>query len=348
MSILSRQKEFSSKKGTVLINAFWILFILLLVVSAFAWRISLELKISKLFTLRLKTLYAARSAISWANEIKKNLDMNPHCDYLDENWAGKRENDIFKDQAIGETEVSIKYLDHYDETGAPVYYYGLIDEERKINLNIDDLNVLRMFLGNLMRIINTTGTVILTSDIIEAIIDWRDTNQLTRNNEEENNYYGYLNRNGKFKVLEELLLLKGMDKEKFAFLQKYLTVYGTGKININTSDREILTAMVSVFSSISQIAPYLDRLVNEIIEFRPFSSVADLFNLPVIQEVLSSLPEEIRGALISSLQGVIDNWITFTSSAFQTNIEVEAGNVKKTVRAVFNHPEGRIIYWNEN
>ncbi|MCM8784155.1 MAG: type II secretion system protein GspK [Candidatus Omnitrophica bacterium] len=348
MWISLAQKECCRKKGTILINAFWILFILLLVVSAFAWRISLELKISKIFTSRLKALSSAKAGVYWAGYVKKNLDNSPAYDSLNDTWAGKENNDVFKDKEVEETIVNIRYLNHYDTEGNPVYYYGLIDEERKINLNTKDLNALRMFVVNLMDIINRGGQTILTSDIIEAIIDWRDKDEITPEGETENDYYGYINRNGEFKILEELLLLKGMDKEKFNILQKYFTIYGNGKININTAEEKVLSAIVSVFHSVPQIAPYLDRVVEEIIAFRPFSSAQGLFNLPVIREIVSTLPEEIKDALFSSLSVIIGDWITFTSTVFQVNIEAKTERVRKTVRTFFSSPEGKIIYWNEN
>ena len=340
MWILSLHPEdYRNKRGTILVNAFWILIILLLVVLAFAWRVSLELKISKIFTSRIKASYAAKAGLQFAVEIKKSKDKTPY-DSLDDIWTN---NDIFKDKEIGEAMVSIKYLHHYNENGEPVYFYGLIDEDRKINLNMgkEYLEILKRILENLASTLkDKEGIDYLTSDIINAIIDWRDEDTTTIDNNIENEYYGYINRNNKFKVLEELLLLKGMDMEKFRKLENYLTIYGSGRININTADEKVLRA---VFSLLPIDYGYY---VNEIISRRninPFSSIDDLIDF--IRQLLG-LPE---GELPEDIRNLINTYFTVSSTAFQANIEVKIDNkVKKTVKAIFTVPECKIIYWNEN
>ncbi|MCM8779344.1 MAG: general secretion pathway protein GspK [Candidatus Omnitrophica bacterium] len=342
------QKENYSKKGTILINAFWILSILLLVVSAFAWRISLELKISKMFTSRAKATPAAKAGLYWAMDVKKkdknDFDsLNPELDPWVNNEKDFKEKIIDKEDV--ETMVSIRYIDHYDAEGNPVYYYGLIDEERKINLNLD-INI-NITIGNqkiditaseiLKTLLHNLNIPVLNPEIISAIIDWRDgDNKIGLSNEPEPDNY----RNGKFRVLEELLILKDMDKEKFAVLQKYLTVYGSGKINVNTAERKVLLAVVNSVLDflkryISNISLDSHSLVDQIItqrEVSPFKNIEELLpffgGIPISSQMLNALLE-VR------------------STAFQTNIEVNMGKVKKTVKAIFN-TEKKILYWNED
>ncbi|MCM8798946.1 MAG: hypothetical protein NC821_05745 [Candidatus Omnitrophica bacterium] len=138
-TLLPVQENYYKKQGTILISAFWILTILLLVVLAFAWRISLELKISRFFTSRVRVTSAARAGLYWAMEVKENKDTTPY-DSLKDTWINNEEifGDILKsrEKEEAEAEVNIKYVHHLNEKNEPEYYYGLIDEERKINLNL--------------------------------------------------------------------------------------------------------------------------------------------------------------------------------------------------------------------
>jgi len=91
-------------------------------------------------------------------------------------------------------------------------------------------------------------------DIIDAIRDWIDPDDYQTEFGAENSYYqslepSYSCRNGSFKELEELLLVKGITKELFhgtmekPGISKYLSVYGDGKININTADPLVLASL---------------------------------------------------------------------------------------------------------
>lgn len=108
-------------------------------------------------------------------------------------------------------------------------------------------------------------------DIINPIKDWLDSGDndaITGLNGAENDYYQNLKppyscRNGPFRHLDELVLVKGITPEifhsveqKFAGISQYLTVYGAtksdqkftfdGKININTSDVPVVAALLPI------------------------------------------------------------------------------------------------------
>ncbi len=99
-------------------------------------------------------------------------------------------------------------------------------------------------------------------DLRDSIRDWVDSageeDDLTRLCGAEDDYYMALEtpyhcRNGDFDTLEEILMVKGMspelfygdkegDKEKPG-IDKLITVFGDGKININTADPKILRSL---------------------------------------------------------------------------------------------------------
>jgi general secretion pathway protein K len=91
-------------------------------------------------------------------------------------------------------------------------------------------------------------------DILDAIKDWIDKdNEPTRFGAEDSYYqaldHPYSCRNAPLESLEELLLIKGITRELFygtdenPGISDYLTVYGDGKININTADPLVLASL---------------------------------------------------------------------------------------------------------
>ncbi len=143
------------------------------------------------------------------------------------------------------------------------------DEERRVPLNRTGPDVLT-------RLFRQTGVDARAAEAIaDAILDWRDPDDLHRLQGAETEYYRalpvpYRARNGDFETLEELLLVKGVTPEIFAGtatperlaellarrpderdfqageylgLARFLTVWGSGRVNLNTASSDVLVAM---------------------------------------------------------------------------------------------------------
>lgn len=87
--------------------------------------------------------------------------------------------------------------------------------------------------------------------IVDAIKDWIDPDDIVTGDGAESSYYArhdppYATKNAPLDCLEELLMIKGIDKELFTGtkerpgLAQYVTVYGDGFININTAPQMVL------------------------------------------------------------------------------------------------------------
>lgn len=111
-------------------------------------------------------------------------------------------------------------------------------------------------------------------DILDAIKDWIDEDDVVTNFGAENSYYQYLDRpyscrNAPFESLDELLLVKGITPKLFYGIEDetgkipgisaYLTIHGDGKININTADKVVLEALSEELDS---------TMIEEIVEYR--------------------------------------------------------------------------------
>ncbi|MCP4650250.1 MAG: general secretion pathway protein GspK [PVC group bacterium] len=87
------------------------------------------------------------------------------------------------------------------------------------------------------------------ADIIaSSIVDWRDEDTQSLPNGAESAYYRSLSlpyncKDRSFQALEELCYIKGINAEILPKIRSYLTVYGTGQVNINTASRSVLRAL---------------------------------------------------------------------------------------------------------
>ena len=95
------------------------------------------------------------------------------------------------------------------ELGRIKFNYYLVDEESKININTASSDILARVHG-------------LNKELADAI-----TNSSLR----------------PFHMKEELLLVDGVTQEVFTACKDYITVYGKGQVNINTSSKEVLIAI---------------------------------------------------------------------------------------------------------
>lgn len=130
-----------------------------------------------------------------------------------------------------------------DPTASQAAANGLLDEDRKINLNTVTPEIMR-------RLIHRVAVMrdVEAATIADSVVDWRDEDDQPLKNGAENFTYitqtpGFPCKNAPFDNVEELLLIRGMNPEVFRRLRPYVTVYGSGKVNINTADPVVLWAL---------------------------------------------------------------------------------------------------------
>jgi general secretion pathway protein K len=103
-------------------------------------------------------------------------------------------------------------------------------------------------------------TDIQVETILDSLKDWIDSDDDVTGHGAESSYYNSLSppseiKNGPPDSIEELLLVKGITPEIFfgsenqPGIEKFITVYGEGKININTASKQVLQAVFDITSS---------------------------------------------------------------------------------------------------
>lgn len=137
-----------------------------------------------------------------------------------------------------------------DELVAPEMAFGdaryslrVRDTGAALNLNTADEDVLRQFFAQGLRIDFARAT-----RLAQAILDWRDEDELARLGGGEREEYlkagaPMLPPNREFVELDELRYVMGMTPELYELATPYLTLIGSGDVNINAAPAPVLMAL---------------------------------------------------------------------------------------------------------
>jgi len=239
-----------TNKGSILITTLWIVSILAVMAVGIGFRVSVETRLSKYYAESQKALYLAKAGVIKSQYLlsssKKDYDYVYECgiDYSEDN---NPEQIFGYDMNIMESGSFSVYYELFPDSDEPLKVYGVADEERKININADKLA--KGNIGEYRRMLSVLDADI-TEDIIDAIIDWQDTDETTTGfGGAESFYYEslpkpYSSKNEDYEIIHELLLVKGVSRELYEKLKNYLTVYGDGKVNINTASMKVVNAVI--------------------------------------------------------------------------------------------------------
>lgn len=242
------------KCATILIITMWIITLLSAIAFSLTYRMGMGVKMAEGEINREKVFCITKAGIIQALAVL-NQDTNEY-DALSEQWSNSGLEiynvNLLKDIGVGEGRFTVSYIYENEILGTQQIFYGMEDEERKININKATQDVLESIPG-------------FNPEIAGSIRAWRgDTDVAPDITFKEDAYYQGLKkpykRKGKpFECLEELLLVRGITPELIygkdlngngiidtneRTLVKYLTVYGDGLININTASAVVLTAIL--------------------------------------------------------------------------------------------------------
>jgi len=176
-----------NKKALVLVGVLWIVAVLTVIATSVGHNSRLDMKVSTIRTEELRCKWACRAGTETAIGVL-NEDLRA-SDNLTDLWSDNDED--FNDISLEKCWFSVR----------------VIDESSKLNIN----TATRQQLLELPY---------MEEDIADAIIDWRDGDDTPGSEGVEGGYYetlpiGYKIRNGPFKTIRELLLVKGVTEELF-------------------------------------------------------------------------------------------------------------------------------------
>ena len=251
----ARMRLSRDRRGSVLIAVLWSLFFLAALALAINVLITPQLGLAAKLRDRVMLRYLAKAGVARAI-IEIRADETDAYDTFNDPWAYNEE--AFKE--IGLTDVGYFSLEHALVIGSDKKserHYGLIDEERKININRAPAGVLVQFFEVVAEVSSQDAL-----GMADAVVDWRDEDDEPLESGAESPYYealenGYACKDAPFEVLEELMLVKGITPKVFDKVKDRATVYGQGLVNVNTADALVLESL-----------GMSEELVEKIISFR--------------------------------------------------------------------------------
>jgi general secretion pathway protein K len=310
----------TNERGFVLVTVLLIIAFLFPLVLAFSAKVQLNLIQAENFRNSLQALRIARSGIIGAVGILKADD--PSYDTTKDTWAM-----AFPALSLGEGAsegmLSVTIVDQdgkipLNNLVRPKTESSLTEKASEVNKDIE---------GQLRSLISRLGG---NPEVVNALIDWIDVDDEVSGSEgAESDYYrlrGYECKNGPIDTFDELLLIKGFDKELVngGKLSEYFTIAPIpregARINVNTAPLEVLYAVLGTKT------PGLVQPLNE-------SDIEDLYHYREEHEITTT--KEIGSAIkISQDQlGRILPFVKVNSSYFTVTSRYTIGKVTKTVEA---------------
>lgn len=320
------------QRGSVLVYVVWILMLLALFVAGVSSRSIFALSFSERFTEQLKAGYIARAAVPYAVVLLER-DESPSVDGLSEEWSNN--SSWFHAHRVAEGTFTVIGKGRVGE-----HRYGLVDEERRLNLNTAPPEVFQRLVQVIAGVEEHEALV-----IGESIADWRDEDTDERSYGAEGSYYrslGYDCKDAPFENIEELLLIRGVTPEIYAHMAPYVTVFGGGWVNVNTASESVLRAL-----GMSEVA------LDGIFFFRSGAdgqegTSDDLWFLSVASigsDLAALIPQEDLKRILELGE---EELLGVSSTAFGMTIEADTGrrNGRAQVACVIDR-SGSIQFWSE-
>ena len=316
----------TGKQGAILIITLWILAILAILSIGIGGRMGLELKLTGFYRDNTAALYLAKAGIKRSIAV---LQSEEHAvDSLNEKWSCNTEetDPLFKDIKVGDAGTFTVNYPFYDKR----VFYGVQDEERRININ----NAPKEVISGLISYLDPANAN--AGEIAANIEDWRDADATRPDGTPEYSYSaeGYGRKDALFDSADEVLLVRGVDQGLFEKIKGYITVYpiaASAKVNVNTASLPALVALG--FSEDDANAIIVRRAGEDGVEGTADDAPFDSNSFAVYLTKLA--------APSAAVVSYGSQYFRVISTGYSSN-----GRARKTVTCVASSV-GEILFWNE-
>lgn len=188
-------------------------------------------------------------------------------------------------------------------------------------------------------------------ELIANLADWTDPddNRLYLGGRESQLYENlgdpYLPKNAAFDSTEEIRLVDGWEKDHvWNQYGKHLTIYGGGKINVNTCTRRVLEAVLHAGIDGVMSDDSIDLVIEMIDAFRntPPALGGGFFRKP--DDFINFIQQYATGTVRPELKDAI----TTKSTVFRVTSRGDVGRASVEIEAVFDFSrsrQGKVVYW---
>ncbi len=327
------RRVIDNESGIALFLVLWVLALLTVIVGEFCYTMRTEVNITRNFKEETEAYYIAGAGLNRAIvELIRNekIPQKVNVSESDEEEAEER-------LRVNTDIPPVPF-------GGGQFKVHVASESGKINLNTANIRLLRMMLS---------GFGLEDEDrdvIVDSILDWRDKDHFHRVNGAEDDYYRSLSepyecRDGDFKSVGELLLVRGMTPELFyGRLDDIVTVYEddsilkskkkkkktlAGKVNINAATYNMLISLPGM----------TEDLAREIIDYRKVSDFKS------VSEIIEIVGAEVYNSIKSYLTIKTIPYYTITSVGIAGDGKTRRG-VEALVKIDAKAKKGyRVIRW---
>lgn len=328
--------------GSIFILVLWAICLLSIFALSLGYTVRQRIALIQRFNERDKLHLIAEAGTKFAIIQIRRQEIKSY-DALKDAWSNNEA--TFKDLNIADGKFDISYDFINEQTGLIETRFGVIDEERKININVAKEEELRRLFHILLGIDEVEA-----QNLSASIIDWRDGDSelsIPLGSAEDSYYrglqYPYEAKDARFEVLEELILVKGVSDKIFEKIKDYITIYGEGRVNINTASREVLLALGLTREITDKVMAFRkgeDDIVGSV-DDNVFDSTTNLASR--LNQFYKLSETEI--AILSQLQ----DKFTTTSEHFMIKSVASLRNAKRSIeaRCVVSR-RGEILRWQES
>ena len=330
----------SGDRGSILILALWVIFMLAMLAVAVGAHIEGRLALARRIEQRTVGYYAARVGVE--RGIARLLQDTNGWDGLGETWSDSQVD--FSNVVSGAGIFSLHYALELSEGGSNVFY-GVWDEQSKIDINpgrgrIELIVALLQVAGGLSpdaaarvgESINLARTRLVDkSPTIGGKTGWVDPHI----------------QPGPFRSIYELRWVKGISPEVFDKIREYVTVYGGDRVNLNTASAVVLQSVgVCCEGSGGKAAQSLAR---KILQFRERGGIFKTYHGAGLAEVMGN--DAKLTADESRILSSMTRYVTIASDHFRGHSEGWMANGSSSQRRkldfVWDRKERKFEFWHE-
>jgi general secretion pathway protein K len=228
----------TKQQGLALVLVLWVVSLLTIMAGSFILGMRREASTIEVIRNNAQALAVAESGIAVAEMMLLNPDQNKR-------W--RADGSIYE---INSADAKVRVR--------------LLSETGKIDINRVDQTLLQALMSH------APVDAEQQTSIVNAILDWRDQDDLVRIDGAEKKEYldaglSYQPRNKPFQSIEELQLILGMDKSVFLWIEPLITVNsGQQQVNLQNAAKEVLQVIPGLDASFldTYLAARLDSAIN--------------------------------------------------------------------------------------
>ncbi|PLX82634.1 MAG: hypothetical protein C0616_01950 [Desulfuromonas sp.] len=298
-----------NEQGMVLLLVLVVTTLLAVLLSELAFSTLVDLRLTETFRDSTRAYHLAKGGVT-VGRMALQMDRNSYdaAHHSAEYWAVGVQN-----MPVADGFVSIEAVD--------------LDGRLNLNRAVDELgNVNVVVRDRLLRLAESVG-ITNPEQMVAGLVDWIDGDDDEQLAGAEERYYQtlpkpYHCKNAPLDTLDELLLVRGVEVEDLKRLKPHVTIFGDGKLNVNSASGEVLQAW--------------DAEVREdVVE----GLVAMQKEAPI--ESLSMLKEKLGVEAFSALNRQLD--LAVTSRFYEIRSQALIGDGTSTVTAVIDKTANNLL-----